>query len=794
MRKIIDLLFIVVFFSLLITSCGGGGSASSDVTATQLSATSDPVTNTIINSSTPIVISFNQSTDVSTLVLGGTLASESDGGVWSNNSLSNDTLTITPQTVWTASAGGTITVSVSNEANDSSVALSYIYPVDSTAPVVSAGTASNATLSLSAQIVIQFNESMNTSSLTLSGSMESESDGGIWSTTSNSNDTLTISPTTLWSGNQLSIDVTDVAGNSVATLVFNFTLDSSTPTALVVPANGSLLANAATVTITFSEAMDTSSLVLSGVLSSEDDGGVWSTVTNTNDTLTVSPSSEWAVGIDRTFVINAADVGGSPISEINLSYDTSAVFVSTSGNNAWTGTSLTPKKTVQAAIDAAQSAGIKDVLIQAGTYTAVIEMKAGVNVTGGYDTNWTYDVYTVSGHNVILVGGLDSSDSEYMTVKARNINTPTLLQNLSIQGPNASGNPFGYGRSSYAVHTTNSSGMNLSGISIAAGDGAIGQNGSSSADATQAPASSGVAGGDAFEDAVSCDNTSKGAGGAAGGASSLAGGIGGNGGTMDTDCTYNFPVYANLDARPGTRGGNAAIPGYGGSGGSVCVAGQNGDSGLLGTLGSGGTGGSAQDGSTLSNFYMPTASSAGSDGGLGSDGAGGGGGGGSGGCDTGTDSYGAGGGGGGAGGVQSVTAGGGGESGGSSFGIYAYFSTMQLTNISISRGNGSAGGNGANGALGQPGGTGGSGGAAVGDSLTGGDGGNGGLGGSSGSGGGGAGGNSYGIFKDSAAVTETQITFTGGVGGVGGAGGSRSGTSAGSTGSSGGVYTSITAP
>jgi hypothetical protein len=54
-----------------------------------------------IASDSIVVIRFTESMDTDTFALSGTLADESDGGVWSEDEFPNDTLTISPVTTWT---------------------------------------------------------------------------------------------------------------------------------------------------------------------------------------------------------------------------------------------------------------------------------------------------------------------------------------------------------------------------------------------------------------------------------------------------------------------------------------------------------------------------------------------------------------------------------------------------------------------------------------------------------------------------------------------------------------------
>ena len=96
--------------------------------------------------------------------------------------------------------------------------------------------------------------------------------------------------------------------------------DTTPPTATALPGSGGVLAAAdGAVTITFSESMNPASLVLGGSLAPLSDGGVWSAVATANDTLTVSPATEWDTGTG-TMTVDAADPSGNALATLDLSY------------------------------------------------------------------------------------------------------------------------------------------------------------------------------------------------------------------------------------------------------------------------------------------------------------------------------------------------------------------------------------------------------------------------------------------------------------------------------------------
>lgn len=103
--------------------------------------------------------------------------------------------------------------------------------------------------------------------------------------------------------------------------------DTTAPTAVTTPATNSSLGVHDTIVITFSESMDTSSLTLGGSMAADSDGGVWSTTNEANDTLTISPGSNWHTATD-TLTVDASDKAGNSLSTLNLNYTGIVQFTS----------------------------------------------------------------------------------------------------------------------------------------------------------------------------------------------------------------------------------------------------------------------------------------------------------------------------------------------------------------------------------------------------------------------------------------------------------------------------------
>lgn len=442
-----------------------------------------------------------------------------------------------------------------------------------------------------------------------------------------------------------------------------------------------------------------------------------------------------------------------------------------------------PCRSIPHAMNRATAETRTDLFVMAGTYSGVVRLQSGLRIFGGYDATWLRRGRNAAGHTVTIEGGLDSAEGEFVTVLAHDLTTRTVLADLVILGPNATGARSGRGRSSYAVHVRDGAGLRLERVTVRGGNGATGPTGNPGEDAANVSATSGMSGepgGDARRFNSACDTSSGGAGGGAGvngcpDGRNPNGGAGGRGGAMDTSCGWTG-ICSNCTAQSGANGNNASVfatsahgfRGRGGAGADTCEVGFGGNAGTItnGGPGSGGTAGGLID----ANYWYARG---GGVGGTGDNGTGGGGGGGSGGCDSGTDAHGAGGGGGGAGGCRARGGGTGGGGGGGSFGVFVVRSTAQLLDCEIVRGNGGDGGVGGAGGRGQSGGPGGGGGsgAGAGSASVGGPGGAGTHGGHGGGGGGGAGGDSWGIYQHASTIDASSTTIVGGASGRGGAGG-----------------------
>ncbi|HME54172.1 MAG TPA: hypothetical protein VKM55_18245 [Candidatus Lokiarchaeia archaeon] len=461
-------------------------------------------------------------------------------------------------------------------------------------------------------------------------------------------------------------------------------------------------------------------------------------------------------------------------------YNDSDVFVAPNGTDvASYGTQTQPFKTISYGIEEAQVNGKTDVIVATGTYNETIELVNGINILGGYSSD--FNLCSEQELRAVVRNG-----SQRWTINGSGITTPTRLDGLIIYGPpetSAGTDSYGIYLEDCDSHLLISNCTVLGGGAGSGAGGTTGQNGAS-----------GNAG--AFGINVTAyAGTNSNAGGACGRLTGLGGEKldGGNGST-----TIWGPQFA--PQAPGlTAAGGGACGGAGGynywydSGGTITlptgwIDGKTGTNGGQGTNGFQGPRGGSASGIITSKEWHAYA---GSNGGNGTNGYGGGGGG-AGGCQvnqTGLGQLGGSGGGGGSGGAAG-TCGGGGGGGGGAFCIFLYF-TSSATSLPIIQGNMlylGRGGCGGSGGIGGTGGLGGAGGGGGRNPYTktplmivgkGGNGGIGGEGGAGGGGGGGCGGCSCGIFTVNAVSpsygTSNSIITTTGQAGTGGHGGYSTG-------------------
>ena len=381
------------------------------------------------------------------------------------------------------------------------------------------------------------------------------------------------------------------------------------------------------------------------------------------------------------------------------------------------------------------------------TFTGSVTLPSGVSIFGGLDCA-TWSFAAAHAHPKLV------SPPNLPTLTLSAGTAKSYLASLDLEAVMAT-DP---GASSVVVYAEGAV-VDVSSVTLTAGDGAKGSDGAAGGVQVATPAPGGSVG------KVAC--TAPPDGGAASAVNTCDdgmsnGGKGGDGGpTINGSGLNGSPGDANL----------GALPGFGEVGGAwSCATSPGNGGGFPGTPGPDGPLGTGASTTELGTLPPTTyLNAAGHDGLKGTKGQGGGGGGGS---KANGICNGAGGGSGGAGGCGGKP-GLGGEGGGSSIGIVSRGSTLTLTSVTVSLGHGASGGKGGDGQPGQGGGGKGAGGGLFGTVKKACDGGDGGQGGNGGSAGGGRGGHAFGIAFSGTAPAGSVTTTTAGSAGPGGLGGTN---------------------
>ena len=498
-----------------------------------------------------------------------------------------------------------------------------------------------------------------------------------------------------------------------------------------------------------------------------------------------------------------------------------AIFVAKTGLDTAAGTIDAPVASVQKGVELAKAQGKRDVYVATGVYEGAVGLLAGVNVYGGYSSDWKLrdpDAY----QTVVL--GVAPTASLPGAVNAIDLgNGVATFAGFTVYGANVKSKS----QSTYGVYIRNTSaGLMVKDCRILAGDAANGLAGK--AGTNGAVGKGGASGVNAKDIGKSiCTSASNSAGGKGGvhacGGSSVSGGSGGTAVCPDYDedggqpksSPYKQVSQATELGKDGKgkgagKGGGAGFDSVIWEGGASCgvcspprkvaggtfleTVGANGGGGANGAAGGAGGACATSQGQVVGGLWQAVNAKTG---GAGVHGGGGGGGGAGGGVEVSTKctknalfkypDLGGSGGGGGSGGC----AGGGGTAGtggGGSFGVFIVWTKTstgvpKILGNQVVTGNGGEGGAGGQGGVGGAGGNGGSAGGDDGAGKAwcasgGGVGGEGGDGGHGGGGGGGCGGVSFGLFvsgvpsalaqiyKSANTVTVLGVPGNGGDGGV----------------------------
>jgi hypothetical protein len=151
---------------------------------------------------------------------------------------------------------------------------------------------------------------------------------------------------------------------------------------------------------------------------------------------------------------------------------TQGIFVATSGDNRNDGTPTAPLATLQAALDRAGLLGRPHVYVAGGSYTAsTLILANGVHMYSGYtyspsgSSNWSRNNSSVANFSATSPTG----------ATATNITSSTVLDRMNI----SAGNGTVAQVSSYGLIARNSAGLVLRNLTVRAGNGRSGVNGSS---------------------------------------------------------------------------------------------------------------------------------------------------------------------------------------------------------------------------------------------------------------------------------------------------------------------------
>jgi len=227
------------------------------------------------------------------------------------------------------------------------------------------------------------------------------------------------------------------------------------------PDSGAVMTTRDAVTISFNEAIDTSSLVLGGDMASKSDGGSFSRSARSapasgiraeaaSDTLTINPLIAWDPGTDRSLTVDAKDIAGNSLPTLSLNFTIvkGIIYVSTpghGGDDANEGTKARPKATIPAGIEEATNRNYVPgaVLVSVGTYpvnsdpsvlTQVVLVEA-VSLYGGYSADFSgrnpsADLTDVHDRSTATA----TSGNPNRAIDAEGITQATVVDGFMIQG------------------------------------------------------------------------------------------------------------------------------------------------------------------------------------------------------------------------------------------------------------------------------------------------------------------------------------------------------------------------
>lgn len=194
-----------------------------------------------------------------------------------------------------------------------------------------------------------------------------------------------------------------------------------------------LLSSSSPIVLTFNESIDTTNFTLTGSLLTESNGRVWSQTSTINDTLTITPTSNWTINTNHTLNITVRDIAGNLASESSLTYDVykgTLYYVSHSAaDDSGDGLTIaTAKTSILAAINVATAPAT--VVVNAGTYAVSgITLVEGVSLYGGYSADFTD---RTANSSLVM-----SETSNVLLGDGNSLSSATIVDGFTLRGPQA---------------------------------------------------------------------------------------------------------------------------------------------------------------------------------------------------------------------------------------------------------------------------------------------------------------------------------------------------------------------
>lgn len=206
------------------------------------------------------------------------------------------------------------------------------------------------------------------------------------------------------------------------------------------------------IVITFDRSMSPSSLILAGGLVSQSDNGTWSTTNSSNDTLTISPNTSWAISAGSSLTVDAEDTVGTRLFPTLNPYGTIYFVDNLAADDTGDGLTIsTAKKTIRSAVDSAIWPAT--VLVNTGEYNVNsdttgtqthVVLKERVSLSGGYSPNFnardtTLYPSTITDNSSETKGGVGTAPPSNGIESVSGISNATVVDGFTINGTVQSG-------------------------------------------------------------------------------------------------------------------------------------------------------------------------------------------------------------------------------------------------------------------------------------------------------------------------------------------------------------------